>query len=109
MGEHKPADVQRDFMKFTAQHIKYYFEENNPELLTQCLVNAKDRKYQIWKRSPLSIDIYNEEVMLQKLNYIHQNPVRACLTLTEEEYFYSSAAFYLLQDEKFGFLSHYHG
>jgi hypothetical protein len=30
MGDHKPADVQRDFMKFTAQHIKYYLKEKNP-------------------------------------------------------------------------------
>jgi len=109
MGDHKPADVQRDFMKFTAQHIKYYLKEKNPALLNQCLVNAKDRKYQIWKRNPLSIDIYTEEVMLQKLNYIHLNPVRAGLVENQESYYFSSAAFYLLQDEGFGILSHYRG
>jgi REP element-mobilizing transposase RayT len=109
LGAHKPADVQRDFMKYTGQYLKYYLERNNAELLKQCLVNAKDRKYQIWKRNPLSIDIYTKEVMLQKLNYIHQNPVRAGLCLTPETYYYSSAAFNVLQDEKFGFLSHYHG
>jgi REP element-mobilizing transposase RayT len=68
LGEHKPDAVQRDFLKYTAQQIKFHLQNNDPELLERCKVKAKDRKYQIWKRNALSIDIYSEEVMLQKLH-----------------------------------------
>ena len=77
--------------------------------MERCKVKAKDRKYQIWKRNALSIDIYSEEVMLQKLNYTHLNPVKAGLVTMPEQYYYSAASFYHLQDDRFGFLSHYRG
>jgi hypothetical protein len=107
LGEHKPEAVQRDFLKYTAQQIKFYLHHHDPELLSKCLVPAYDRQYQIWKRKALSIDIYSEEVLLLKLNYIHNNPVRAGLVELPENYSYSSASFYLLQDGRFGFLTHY--
>jgi hypothetical protein len=47
--------------------------------------------------------------MLQKLNYTHLNPVKARLTAVPEQYHYSSAAFYHLQYDRFGFLNHYRG
>jgi putative transposase len=56
----KLQDVQRDFLKFTAQQIKLYLQKNNPEILNKSLVNARDRKYQIWERNPKSIEIENE-------------------------------------------------
>lgn len=109
LGNHKPEDVQRDFLKYTGQQIKFYLQKNNRSLLEKCKVDAKDRQYQIWKRKALSIEIYSEEVMVQKLNYIHLNPVKAGLVLLPEEYLYSSAAFYELQFEQFSFLTHYKG
>jgi REP element-mobilizing transposase RayT len=109
LGEHKPEAVQRDFLKYTAQQIKFHLSQHDPELLSKCLVPAYDRQYQIWKRNALSIDIYSEEVMLQKLNYIHNNPVRAGLVEQPKNYSYSFASFYHLQDECFGFLTHYRG
>jgi REP element-mobilizing transposase RayT len=110
LGDHKPDAVERDFLKYTAQQIKFHLLNNNsPELLEKCKVKAQDRKYQIWKRNALSIDIYSEEVMLQKLNYSHLNPLKAGLPTLPEQYKYSSASFYFLKDDRFWFLSHYRG
>ncbi|MFT6802516.1 MAG: putative transposase, partial [Salibacteraceae bacterium] len=39
--------------------------------------------------------IYSNKFIEQKLNYIHQNPVRAGLVLNEEDYVYSSAINYM--------------
>ena len=103
--EHKPDAVQRDFLKYTAQQIKFHLQKNNPELLERAKAKAKDRTYQIWKRNALSIDIYSEEVMLQNLNYIHLNPAKAGLVTMPEQYYYSSASFYHLQDDRFVFKS----
>jgi putative transposase len=109
LGDHKPEAVQRDFLKYTAQQIKFHLQIKEPQLLDKCKVQSKDRQYQIWKRNALSIDIYSEEVMIQKLNYIHLNPVKAGLVSLPEHYFFSSAAFYMLQKDQFGFISHYNG
>lgn len=109
LGEYKPENVQRDFLKYTGQQIKFQLQKDAPSVLEQCKVDAKDRQYQIWKRNALSIDIYSEEVMLQKLDYIHRNPVKAGLVIQPEDYPYSSASFYIEQHNRFSFLSHFKG
>ena len=43
--------------------------------------------------------MYNRRVLEQKLDYIHNNPVKAGLCQLPEEYQYSSAAYYILNTE----------
>lgn len=93
-------------MKYTAQQIKADLQKQHPALLPHFLMNAKDRKYQIWERNPLSIDIWSREVMWQKLQYMHLNPVRARVYSWPEEYYWSSAMFYKTGEDNFGFLTH---
>jgi putative transposase len=106
---YKREDVQRDFMKYTAQQIKYDLIKNHPLVLERFRVNAKDRKYQLWERNPLSIYCYSVAVTEQKLNYIHYNPIQEKwqLATQPEFYFYSSARFYQENKDDFGFLTHY--
>ena len=106
---HLLTNVQRDFMKYTAQKIKFLLKEIQPEFLAELEVNLADRKYQIWQRNPLNIPLYSQGVIEQKLDYIHNNPVKAELCSEPEKYFYSSASFYLNGDSSFDFLSHYEG
>ena len=105
-SEHKQENVRRDFLKFTAQKIKFDLQENHPNVLKQFKVDLKDREYQFWKRSSLSIDLFSKRVFEQKLDYIHNNPVKAGLCNLPEQYFYSSAAYYLLNKESFDFITH---
>lgn len=104
-----PEDVQRDFLKFTAQKIKADLRKNDPAFLELFKVNGKDRKYQFWERNPLSIFLWTDKVFLQKLNYIHMNPVRAGIVSYPEEYKYSSARFYETGEDNWGFLTHHRG
>jgi putative transposase len=99
--------VQRDFLKYTAGKIKADLRRHHPIVLEQFFVDAKDRKYQIWERNALSIELRSHSVFLQKLNYIHYNPVRAGLCRLPEEYKYSSARFYESGKDEWGFLTHY--
>jgi REP element-mobilizing transposase RayT len=62
-------DVQRDFLKFTSQTIKRDLKKNHPAVLAKFLFSAKDRKYQIWERNPLSVDLLTKEIFIQKMNY----------------------------------------
>ncbi len=107
----KREDVQRDFLRFTAQQIKFELQKNNPVFLEQFRVTAKDRTYQIWERNALSIDLWTHELIKQKLNYIHLNPIKEKwkLAFVPEDYKYSSAKFYYTDIDDFGFLSHISG
>ena len=55
---------------------------------------AKDKKYQIWERNVLSIEIHSNETMFPKIKYIHQNPVKAKIVTEEIDYKYSTALHY---------------
>ena len=107
MGEHKREDVQRDFLRFTAQQILKQLRNFKSAMLKDLLVNAKDRKYKVWERNSLSIELRSTQVFKQKLEYIHANPIRAGLCNLAEEYYYSSARFYELNDRNWDFLTHY--
>ena len=101
-----PQKVQASFMKFTAKEIKLDLQKNHPLVLEKFKVNAADREYQFWERNPLSIELYTNPVFMQKLEYIHLNPVKAGLCKLPEEYFYSSAKFYHTGIDEFEMLTH---
>jgi REP element-mobilizing transposase RayT len=107
---HKLQDVQRDFLKFTAQELKRQLQKERGPLLNKFFVNSADRKYQIWKRKPLSVELFSEKVIEQKINYIHANPVREKWKLCEfaHGYRYSSARFYYDGYDEWGLFKHLH-
>ncbi|WP_420582518.1 transposase [Reichenbachiella sp.] len=67
-------NLQLSFMKFTAQKIKFFLQDNESEYLEEFLVNKNDRTYQIWQRDSLAVELYSPKVIEQKLDYIHNNP-----------------------------------
>jgi putative transposase len=102
-------NFQRDFLKFTARSILNFMRMNDDTLLPELLVNDVDRMYQVWERNSLSIDLYTEEVFIQKMEYIHNNPIQPKwkLAMLPEEYHWSSASFYLTGITAFDFLTHF--
>ena len=90
----RSENIQRNFLKFTAQTIIADLRLNNPELLKEFYTGTKDRTYQIWQRKSLSVELWTEEVLRQKINYIHSNPVRAGICEQAAEYKYSTAGVY---------------
>ena len=102
-------DVQRDFLKFTAQQIKFDLIANHPKVLPYFKSTQSDRAFQIWERRPYSSTMYNRIVLEQKLDYIHNNPVvpKWSLVTQPENYKYTSAKFYLLNEPNYDFITHY--
>ena len=102
-------EFQRDFLKFTPRSILNFMRMNDDSLVTGLKVKAPDRKFQVWERNSLSIDIYMEKVRLQKINYIHANPVHPKWKLADlpENYQYSSAQFYETGVDEFNILTHF--
>ena len=103
------ADFQRDFLKITAKKIIEILGRTEPELIKKITLNLKDRKMQVWKRNSMSIDLFNEQYLLQKLNYIHDNPCQPKWELVTHphDYYYSSAKFYYNREDPFQLLKHY--
>lgn len=81
--------VQHAFMTYTAQTILKDLKLHHTMVLLHFKVDAKDRFYQIWERNPLSVELRSNEVLFQKLQYIHQNPVRAGICTVPEDYRFS--------------------
>ena len=110
LGEHLYNNVQRDFLKYTAQMLKFELLKTNSEILKLFESNNMDRKYQIWKYNSLSIELYSKSVFEQKLNYIHQNPLKEKWQLAGniEDYKYSSASYYVNGRTDFKFITNYY-
>ena len=81
---HELKNVQRDFLKYCSQHIQKDLRTNNPSLHKEFEVNLKDRRFQVWQRNPLSIDLLSRKVIEQKLDYIHNNPVQGKWMLSND-------------------------
>jgi putative transposase len=62
------------FAKFTAHQFRKYLSGNDLLQLENYVSTKTDRRYQFWKRDPLAVLISTEEIFLQKLEYIHNNP-----------------------------------
>jgi REP element-mobilizing transposase RayT len=65
---HTLPDVQRDFLKFTAQQIKSDLSVHHPQVMEKFKVKAKDRQYQFWERNPLSVDLYTHKFFCKSWN-----------------------------------------
>jgi len=72
--------------------------QNSAEGLSNYQSTQADRQYQFWERRPYKATMYNRKVLEQKLDYIHYNPVKAGLCNYPEDYVYSSARYYLLNE-----------
>ncbi len=98
---HRMSNFLRDFKKFTSKQfiesIESSEESRRSWLLDKFAFEAKRtnraEKYKVWKDSNHPVDL-NLVDHLQKLDYIHNNPVRAGLVYNPEVYVFSSAADY---------------
>jgi putative transposase len=57
--------------------------------------------------TPTKGGLSNDEIFVQKMDYIHNNPVNAGLCQFPSDYKYSSAKFYENKEIEFDFLTHY--
>ena len=56
--------------------------------------NANNTYYQFWQQDNHPIELTSHRFIQQKIDYTHQNPVRAGLVYRPEDYLYSSAGWY---------------
>jgi REP element-mobilizing transposase RayT len=84
------------FMKFTAHEFLKKLRNENPDELNKYRVFANNKLHEFWQRDALAIPLFTTKVVLQKLDYIHNNPIVEKWNLANEpqDYKYSTALFY---------------
>jgi REP element-mobilizing transposase RayT len=93
------SDIIRDFKKFTAKAIiKLICEipESRKEWLLYRFEFAgkfdnRITKYKFWQDTNHAVLLENTAMIEQRINYIHENPVRALIVAEPHEYLFSSA------------------
>ena len=107
-GEIGLAQIIRDFKKFTSKRILNIIEEE-PESSRKWMHNyfedvckhlKREQKYKVWKDGYHAEILYSRKFLLQKLHYIHNNPVKARIVDNPEHYLFSSARNYAGLDEE---------
>ena len=95
-------DIVASFKKFTTAQTKKLLEKDNRKYISVLIKSSYAKKqntsFQIWQRENYPETIESEKFFLQKLNYIHNNPVKKCYVAKPEDWIYSSARNYLLND-----------
>jgi len=56
--------------------------------------NSRNKEYQFWQQDNQPKECYSQHFTVQKIEYVHDNPVRAGIVDKAEEYIYSSARDY---------------
>lgn len=97
------SDIIRDFKKFTSNTILTQIENNNEESRRGWMLwlfkqaganNSNNTIYQFWQQDNQPILLNTPGFTLTKLNYLHNNPVKAGFVEKPEDYLLSSARDY---------------
>jgi len=81
-----------------AKLILDLLRRENHSLLSRLNLNSAGRDYAVWLKDFSSVDLWSEKFIIQKLGYIHANPVRAGLCDHPVKWKWSSYHAYLPHD-----------
>ena len=96
------SDIVRDFKKYTSKQIIQIII-NEPEsrrewMLTYfqkaCEHLKREQQYKVWQNGYHAELVRSNWFLQQKINYIHNNPVKAKIVTLPENYYFSSARNY---------------
>ena len=89
-------DILRDFKKYTSKTILNTMCENPQESRKEWFLRGfkTESGNMFWQEGNHPIELVTNEVINEKLNYIHKNPVKAGFVFREQDFLYSSATDY---------------
>lgn len=92
-------DFLRDFKSFSARQIIDILKKEHSTLLNQFKFSGpKNYQYKICRKSNYDFNIYSDRKFEEKLNYIHNNPLKAGLVDDLADYPWSSYQNYYLNN-----------
>ena len=101
-GKFNLSEILRDFKKFTSKAIIrpiIYEPESRKEWMLECFKKAGERKkgktvYKFWQDGNHPEMISSNKFFDEKLEYIHNNPIKELIVERAEDYIFSSARNY---------------
>ena len=99
----KLQDIVRDLKKYTSKKITAAIQENPTESRKEWMLNlfgyagknnANNKDHQFWKQDYHPIELNSAAKLKERLDYLHENPVRSGLVWEPWHYKYSSAIDY---------------
>ncbi len=97
------SDILRDFKKFTSKAIIEAIQNSKEESRKNWMLwifkkagerNSRNNDYQFWRQDHHPVQLETTTFSLDKLNYLHSNPVKAGVVEKAEDYLLSSAKDY---------------
>lgn len=102
-GQNKLQDIIRDLKSFTSRHIRKYMENNPFESRKDWMLallkkagecNPANKDFQLWQQHSHPIELSGNHIIQQRIDYIHNNPVKAQFVEEPADWLYSSARDY---------------
>jgi REP element-mobilizing transposase RayT len=103
-SNHKGLDeIMRDHKRHTSETLRRAIEKEVAESRREWILelfkragteNSNNRGFQLWQQHNRPIELWSTDVIMQKLNYIHNNPVKAGFVEKGEDWIWSSAGAY---------------
>ena len=99
----KLSDVLRDLKKYTSRHLVEEIKSNPKESRKNWLMwmfksaaakSSSHGEFQFWQLAGHQVELSTNQMLDQRLEYLHQNPVKAGFVEKPEEWYYSSARDY---------------
>jgi len=93
-SELKPSKVLQYINGIIGRRVIDFLKEKGHQLSLQKLRHddrGRGYRYSLWDHHPNAKLLTTEDLLMQKVNYVHQNPVRAGLVSAAEDYRWSSA------------------
>jgi putative transposase len=96
------SDIMRELKSHAAWAVMDAIERDGRTDLTAVFIESgkpfADQRRRFWEKRFDDQVIRNQKMLMAKLSYIHNNPVKAGLVAAAEEYRYSSARNYIMGD-----------
>jgi REP element-mobilizing transposase RayT len=99
----KLENIIRDMKSFTSRKLRECISKNMKESRREWMLkmmkqagttNSNNRGFQLWQQNNNPIELYDNRIMEQKLDYLHNNPVVGGIVDEPEDYVFSSARDY---------------
>ena len=104
----KLSDILRDFKKSTSSQILKAIAANERESRKNWMLwifkkagekNKRNNEYQFWQQDNHPVQCDMDDILDSRINYLHENPVRAGLVRHAQDYIYSSAIDYYTEEK----------
>jgi len=97
------SNIMRDLKRHSSEELHKAIKVNNKESRKEWMIwmmeragkrNSNNKDIQFWQQDNHPIELSTHTIKQQRLDYLHENPVRAGIVYEPQDYIYSSGVDY---------------